>query len=376
MKILHVVPSYKPAYRYGGTIESVALLCEGLVKAGVEVMVFTTTANGKEELDVQGNSLYKVDGVDVIYFKRIFKDPIYISPALWKRLYRECENYDVIHIHSWWNILVMVAAMICKRKKTKFVISPRGMMSDYIVQNSNRLFKKLSLFVIGRSLLKASVFHSTSANESAECKKLIPGWNGFVIPNIVWLPALNISKPANYNFTVIFLSRIHPKKGIELLIEAISRMPIKPLLKIAGTGEDNYVQQLKDKAKNLGIEQNIEWIGWQNRAEKLNALMQADLFALASYNENFANSVMEALSVGTPVLVSDKVGIYDFVNKNKLGWVCTTEVGDVMLKLQEAMQDTEARSRINKSGAEIVKNYLSEEKLVDEYCFQYNKMKM
>jgi glycosyltransferase involved in cell wall biosynthesis len=374
MKILHIVPSYKPAYTYGGTIESVALLCEGLEKAGVQVMVFTTTANGKEELDVQENSLYNVDGVEVIYFKRIFKDPIYISPALWKRLYRECENYDVVHIHSWWNILVMVAAMICKRKKTKFIISPHGMMSDYILQNSNRFFKRLSLFFIGKNLLKASVFHSTSVNEFAECKRLIPAWNGFVIPNIVWLPVLNISKPVNSNFTIIFLSRIHPKKGIELLIEAISRMQIKPLLRIAGTGEDKYMQQLKDKAKNLGIEENIEWAGWQNREEKFNALMRADLFALASYNENFANAVVEALYAGTPVLISDKIGVCDFVSKNKLGWICKPEVSDIMLKLQEAMRDTEARLRINKCGTEIVRNYFSEKKLVGAYYEQYKNM--
>jgi glycosyltransferase involved in cell wall biosynthesis len=340
------------------------------------VMVFTTTANGTEELDVQENSLHNVDGVDVIYFKRIFKDPVYISPALWKRLYRECENYDVVHIHSWWNILVMVAAMICKRKKIKFIISPHGMMSDYILQNSNRLFKRLSLFFIGRKLLKASVFHSTSVNEFTECKKLIPGWNGFVIPNIVWLPVLNISKPANSNFTIIFLSRIHPKKGIELLFEVISRMQIRPLLRIAGTGEDKYLQKLKDKAKNLGIEKNIEWAGWQNREEKFDALMQADLFALSSYNENFANAVVEALYAGTPVLISDKIGICDFVSKNKLGWVCKTEVSDITLKLQEAMQDTEARLRINKCGMEIVKTYLSEKKLVDGYREQYNNMRM
>ena len=92
MKILHIVPSYKPAYTYGGTIESIARLCEALVNAGEEVKVFTTTANGKTELDVEPNREYGVDGVRVVYFKRIFKDPIYISPALWKRLWRECKD--------------------------------------------------------------------------------------------------------------------------------------------------------------------------------------------------------------------------------------------------------------------------------------------
>jgi len=79
MKILHVVPSYKPAYEYGGTIESVARLCEGLTAMGIQVKVFTTTANGNAELDVAKNVEHNVDGVSVIYFKRYFKDNYYTT---------------------------------------------------------------------------------------------------------------------------------------------------------------------------------------------------------------------------------------------------------------------------------------------------------
>ena len=137
MRVLHIVPSYKPAYQYGGTIESVARLCEGLVQSGAEVKVFTTTANGSEELDVKPGAEYTVEGVKVIYFKRLTKDHSHITFALWKKLYKECKNYDVVHIHSWWNILVLVAAFICKKKKIKTIFSPHGMLSDYIINNSN-----------------------------------------------------------------------------------------------------------------------------------------------------------------------------------------------------------------------------------------------
>src|SRR5437868_14179417 len=132
MRILHIVPSYKPAFEYGGTIESVARLCEGLAQQGHEVKVFTTTANGKKELDVTPGIEYVNEGVSVIYFKRWVKDHKHVSPALWKRLYKECKDYDVIHIHSWWNILVLVSMMICKLKKVKTVLSPHGMLCEYI----------------------------------------------------------------------------------------------------------------------------------------------------------------------------------------------------------------------------------------------------
>ena len=75
MKIAHIVPSYKPAYTYGGTISSISKLCESLVSNGLDITVLTTTANGKEELNVEPGTKQIVDGVAVIYFKRIFEQP-------------------------------------------------------------------------------------------------------------------------------------------------------------------------------------------------------------------------------------------------------------------------------------------------------------
>jgi len=220
--------------------------------------------------------------------------------------------------------------------------------------------------------LKYMRFHATSEAEFEECGKLIPGWKGFVIPNIIWLPELKICKHPNAVFTIIYMSRIHPKKGIELLMEAISLMEKKPILKIAGTGEESYIKQLQQKAEGLGIAGNIQWLGWQNREEKFSTLMRADLFALTSYNENFANAVIEALHAGTPVLISGDVGVSSFVEKHNLGWICETTVRSIRLKLEEAMADTEARKRIKACGPVMVKNFLSEEKLVKGYLVQYS----
>jgi len=371
MKILHVVPSYKPAYVYGGTIESIARLCEGLANAGHYVKVFTTTANGKEELALEPNSEHIIDGVHVVYFRRIFKDPFYISPALSKQLKQDCKNYDVVHIHSWWNMIVIRAAFICKKEKIKYIISPHGMMSDYILQHSKRIFKWLGHFVIGKSLLQTSLYHATSNAESAECNNFIPEWNGFMIPNIVTLPSINISKPQHTHFTIIFLSRIHPKKGIEILMEAISLIHDKPILQIAGSGEEKYIQKLKQKANDLGIAKHVEWLGWQDRDEKFSTLMKADLFALTSYNENFGNVVIEALHSGVPVLVSENTGLSDFVGTQNLGWVCLPTVTDIKSKLEEAIHNKSKREEISKSAPLKIHDYFSEKRLIPEYVTRY-----
>jgi len=372
MRILHIAPSYKPAYIYGGTIESIAKLCEALAAAGEDVTVFTTTANGKTELDITPGKEYNVEGVKVIYFRRQTKDHSHISIDLWKQLNRECRNYDAIHIHSWWNLLVMGAAFICKRKKVKPVISPHGMLSDYIMQHSNTVVKKLMYLTGGKNLLLHSFLHATSEAEFAECKKLIPGWRGSVVPNILSLPPLNMYKKENPVFTILFLSRIHPKKGIELLMEALSVIKTDVRIAIAGASEDDYIHELKKKAKKLGINKQIEWLGWVDRILKFEILMLADLLALTSYNENFANVVIESLHAGTPVLLSREVGLSGFVKENDLGWICALEPKNIAEKIEAAIGDIEKRKRINHCAPSIIQTYFSAEKLVPQYLQLYN----
>lgn len=154
-------------------------------------------------------------------------------------------------------------------------------------------------------------------------------------------------------------------------MEAISGIQPKPLLKLAGSGEERYIQQLKHKAQALGIHENIEWLGWQGREEKFTAMMHADLFALTSYNENFGNVVIEALHAGTPVLISGTTGLSRFVKEQRLGWVCTPEVSDIQSTLEAAIADKAARDTITSVAPSMVSGYFSEKTLVPEYIKHY-----
>ena len=371
MKILHVTPSYKPAYVYGGPIESIARLCEGLAAAGHTVDVLTTAANGNIELDVPIGKQVVVEGVKVTYFNRLTKDHTHISPTLWNYLRRCCQSYDIVHIHSWWNILVIVAALICHFRKVKTVISPRGMLSDYIIKATKETTKKYLHSLIGRNALSKAYFHATAESEYKECTQLIPGWEGFTLPNILSLPDLEIVKKDNKVFTLIFLSRIHPKKGIELLFEAIKDLPFDLMLRIAGTGEETYIEKLKAKSIELKIDKNIEWVGWKNRNEKYVDLMQADLFTLTSFNENFANVVIESLHMGTPVLISEQVGLSSFIREKDLGWISSLNVESIKTNLTAAFKDEIKRKIINQTGRKIIQESFSEVVLVEKYVENY-----
>src|SRR5690606_9566838 len=118
MKIIHITPSYKPAYIYGGPIISVAKLCEVSASQSLDVQVLTTKGNGKTELTTPRHAL--VDGVKVQYFRRITKDHTHFSPALLWKLYKMLlmtTPFTVIHIHSWWNLVSMLSCLLAKIKK-------------------------------------------------------------------------------------------------------------------------------------------------------------------------------------------------------------------------------------------------------------------
>ena len=371
MKILHIVPCYKPAYKYGGPINSVSKLCELLTVKGIYTKVLTTTGNGREELDVETEKEIIVDGVPVIYFKRYTKNNTFISPALWKYLYSHVDEYDMVHIHTWWNILVLFSAMICYLKGVKVIISPRGMLCDYIFNGNNHFIKKCIHVLLGKSLLKRSRFHATAIMEYDECEKLIPGWEGFIVPNILPLNGPPVEKKPNDIFTIAFLSRIDPKKGLEFVFEAMSKLRTDVKLKIFGTGNAEYIDELKQLAKDIKIESKIEWMEWQSSSTKFQQLMEADICILTSYNENFGNVIVESLYMGTPVLITDLVGLSSFVKNNDLGWVVPLDINIITNTILQATLDTEKRDRINKTSRQIIEDNFAQEILIDEYIKQY-----
>lgn len=378
MKILFIVPSYKPAYIYGGPIVSVARLAESLVQIGHSVTVYTTTANGRTELDMPLKEPVMMDGVQVKFFKRITKDHTHVSPSLWKATWSTVDEYDAVHIHSWWNFLIMGASLICTMKGVRPVLSPRGMLCEYIFNSKNQLKKKVLHNVIGKYLLSKTYLHVTSQVEWNDCLRLNDSWRGGLIHNIVDLPYLPEKKEQSKTggvFTISFLSRIDPKKGLDILLHALSGVNFNYRLRIAGSGEEAYVQKMKKIISNNGMEDKVEWVGWKGSQEKFAFFAESDLFALTSHNENFAVVVIESLSVGTPVLVSEHVGLAKYVQDKRLGWVTGIgSVEEVRTNLQQAYHSREDRHRIRGQAVEIIRQDFDEAKLATDYVDMYRNV--
>ena len=167
----------------------------------------------------------------------------------------------------------------------------------------------------------------------------MPGATIFCLPNLVPLPTLMHSPLAvdtnSHHFNILFLSRIDPKKRLELLLQSLPLLPLPYRLTIAGAGEPDYEAGLRQLAQNLGISANIEWTGWVEGDKKTELLAAADVFILTSYNENFANAALEALATGAPAILTDTVGLAEYVRQTGFGRVCPPEPTAIAAALAE-----------------------------------------
>lgn len=375
MRILQISASYKPAYLYGGPIMSVSKLNEGLTKAGCYSEVFTTTANGNTELPVVPGEQVMVDNIPVTYFKRLTKDHSHFSPSLLTRLWKDARNFDVIHIHAWWNTVSVLSCLVALLRRVPVVISPRGMLSPYSFTNRNNRYKRMVHKLLGRRLISRSHIHTTSAYESESIRTLIHPKSLHELPNLVTLGAIpSYAKPVpDEELRFIFFSRIEEKKGLDLLFDALPGLNVPYHLTIAGDGAPAYIARLKEQASRLQIEKHITWLGFQS-ANKFSLLSEHDLLILPSYDENFANVVIESLSVGTPVLVSQYVGLADYVLENDLGWIWEPKQTSLASIIRDIIQQRTKFERIRAIAPKKIHEDFDDSNLIRKYVDIYTKI--
>ncbi len=377
MRILQINASYKPAYLYGGPTMSVSKLAEVLNQNKILTDVLCTTANGVVELDVIPGKKYNIDGVEVIYFKRLTKDHSHFSPALLRYLYQNIHNYQLVHIHAWWNLVSVLSALICYIKKKPFILSPRGTLSTYSFNNRTSTAKKYFHRFIGKPVLQRANFLLTSRKEESEMKQLFGNKiKTAVIPNFVRLQKVEAKYELSKNrlLRVVFLSRIDEKKGLEFLFRAVADMEQPVSITLAGNGNEQYINNLKTLANQLNISQKINWIGFVNDEAKFNLLAEHDLMILPSYNENFANVVIESLSVGTAVLITEHVGLADFILEHNLGWVCKQEAAAIKTSIQTIINSPQQLKEIREKGSQIINTFFDEDYLVKKYISYYQSI--
>ena len=356
LRILHVVPAYYPAVRYGGPIRSVHGLAAALVRRGHEVHVYTTNIDGESDLDVPLDRPVELDGVQVHYFPVPALRRLCWSPAMSSKLSQCVREFDVVHVHSVFQWPTRAAARAAAAHGVPYILAPRGMLVRDLIRRKSRFIKRLWIDTVERhSLTRAAAVHVTSDLEGDELRaqfgalpEIANILNGVVFPREY--PPRSATPfaelPPRYG---LFLSRISWKKGLDRLITAWREVPDIPLV-IAGNDDENYRPKLEELARAQGIAERVQFIGPVSDAHKWSLYADATLFVLPSYSENFGNVVAEAMAMGCPVVVSEEVGIAALVRQAQAGIVTRCDPADLAAAVRTLLADPARRSELGRRG--------------------------
>ncbi|HLL87741.1 MAG TPA: glycosyltransferase, partial [Tepidisphaeraceae bacterium] len=258
-----------------------------------------------------------------------------------------------------------VAAMTARRSGVPYVFRPCGMLDPWSL-SQNRWVKRLFLAVrLRRDLNAAAAVHYTAEAERDLAAPVELNPPTIVEPNGVDLDAFHRLPPRGAfrqqygipqdHAIVLFLSRIHPKKGLDLLIPAFAKVvaaagPSKRVLVLAGPDHDAYRSTVEAIIDQHGLTERAVWTGMLRGADKVQAYVDADLFVLPSYQENFGIVVAEAMAAGLPVVISDKVNLDRDVVAARAGSVVPTQVEPLAVELVRWLADPELRRTAGLAG--------------------------
>ncbi len=337
--------------------------------ADADVELACTNDDGDNELNVELNQLVDYQGVPVRFFQRYspagkqkitraIREFAY-SSSFRKWLNDSIDDYDVVHVHALFSFTSSYAMWLARRRNIAYIAHPIGSLEQWSIKQS-RWRKRIFLGLIDRAnLVSARFVHFTADSERQQALMVEANIRAVVIPLGLALPQL-ANTPEDtlrkeYELpqearTILFLGRIHPKKGIELLFEALAKANVKDTyLLVAGSGSDVYLNHLASLAIDLKITDRVKFLGHVSGQQKRSLLQNSDIFALTSYSENFGIAVLEALAHGTPALVTEGVALSAQVKEHKLGAVCDANPNSICCALNELLNDKEL-SKLGRRG--------------------------
>lgn len=365
MRILHVVPTYLPAVRYGGPIRSVHGLCAGLARRGHDVHVLTTNVDGSGVSPVPIGTPVRLDGVSVTYFRTGLGRRIYRSPDMGVELERAASTFDVVHIHAVFLWPTTAAAAAARRSGIPYVLSPRGMLVPELIDRKSSMIKRAWIALFDRrNLAAAAAIHVTSALEEEAIRRLgLPAREFAIVPNgvdveldsgdVAVAPMDDVPGPI-----VLFLGRINWKKGLDRLIPAVARVPGAQLV-VVGNDEENYLPAVRELAIRHGVADRMHVLGPLDGARKWKAFAAADVFVLPSYSENFGIAALEAMAAGTPVILTPEVGLASIVAETGAGLVVDGEPEKIAAAIARLLGDAPLRQRMGEAGRDAAARQFS-----------------
>lgn len=341
MRVLHLIPSISP--RRGGPSTAVLAMAGALRQQGIDAAILTTDDHGPDRLPIPLGRWHEQAGVPVLAFPS-WRPPLPIlrefavCPPLVRWLRAHLAHFDLLHVHALFSFPCTAGMAVARCQRVPYVIRSIGQLSPWSLGRSRWRKRLLLALVERRNLQGAAALQATSALEARELAALGPRPPLWRIPLGVPLPALHRAaarrslerrhpRLGSGEPRLLFLGRLHPKKQLEVLLEALAVLseasPRQPCwLLIAGRGEAGYERELRALAARLAVGDRLIWLGDVRGEAKDELLQGCDWFVLPSAAENFAIAAAEALAAGTPVVLSPQVGLAEPVAAVRAGAVC------------------------------------------------------
>jgi glycosyltransferase involved in cell wall biosynthesis len=348
VRVLHVTPYFAPAFRYGGPPRSILGLCRALGDAGVDIEVFTTTANGDQPLASAPQGVV-YDGIRARYFPLAWPQRYWNADGLRTALRAAATDADVVHVHGLWNMTSWAGVATARAAGKPHVLSPRGMLQPEAMRRHREL-KTLAYWGVERRNLKsAALLHATSEAEHPELAKYGPPV--VVIPNGVTSACATSHAVAalrqraaigESDQVVAFLGRLHPIKRLDLLADAfaiVRRTHPSATLLIAGPDEGGYRRRVEPLF--APVSNATRWLGALD-SEEIAALFEISrVLVQSSDSESFGMSIAEALTAGVPVVATKGSGWAD-LQATGCGYTVSHDAAAIAGGISRVLDDADA----------------------------------
>lgn len=395
LRVLQIVPSISLVY--GGPSQMVRGLAAALAQQSSDhiqtVTVITTDSNGDVDeapLDVPLGQPVREHGYDTIYFRCAPFRRYKFSTDLLSWLWANADNYDIAHIHALFSPISTAAATVCRWKKLPYIMRPLGTLDPADLAKKKQLKQIYAALFEKQNLAGAAAIHFTSELESKVSERFGTTTPDMILPLGVALPTLpekEISKAevrekfgiSSDHPILLFMSRIDPKKGFDLLLPALNKLyerdrPFHFLLCGANPQDRDYENNIREQIKASPWAKRATLCGFIAGELKAQVLSAADCFVLPSYYENFGIAVAEAMAAQIPVVISDQVHIWPAIQQSEAGWVVPTEVDALAEALMVAVGEEKERSRRGQNAQRCAKENYSWDAIAQRLCQNYQHL--
>ena len=359
--------------------------------AGHQVCLATTDRdNPVNERLTQEYFAYLSSTIASVHAFPVAHSPMLFSPQLAHWLRRSLRRFDIVHVHGLYRFPPTCAAWQARRQGVPYIVRPHGSLDPYLYDKSTaghvRLKRLYERWFDLPNLHAAGAIHYTAEEERERAAFLKLRAPSFVVPNgLDWeryrtLPARGALR-ARWGLgdapLVLFLGRLHFKKGLDLLIPAfdtLRRQIPDAQLVIAGPENDDYGQQVRGWVGERNLQAAVHFVGPLQGADVVRAYVDADVFALPSYTENFGMTVVEALACALPVVISDQVNIHAEVSGAGAGLVTHCDADEVAQGLETLLNDAERRRAMGEAGRRLVQARYTWPAIVESLTAEYERV--